>query len=325
MTRPPLDWDKLGRYLAGESSPEEATAVRRWLDEHPSDAQMVAALDAATKHLAIDTPVDVEAALRQVKTRARAKSSTLSRFAAFSGRFEAYATAAAILLVAGLYLSRRSTTESPPAADTHSYSTGVGKRDSVLLADGSRILLGPASRVVVRDREVELNGEAYFSVVHNAARPFTVRAGDAVIRDIGTEFSVHSDSAEPVRVVVHEGAVQLAHQTDSVTLMNGDIGVVGPSGRVEASRGAATADDLAWTRGRLVFRNASVAELAADLRRWYGVELRVTDSALLRRHFTGSFVSEPPDRVLDVIALALGARVERRGDTAFVRTAPPRR
>ncbi len=96
------------------------------------------------------------------------------------------------------------------------------------------------------------------------------------------------------------------------------MGVVARGGRVQVSRGTATADDLAWTRGQLVFRDAPVGEVAEDLRRWYGVELRVTDSALLARHFTGTFVAEPRDRVVDVIALALGARVERRGDTTYL-------
>jgi transmembrane sensor len=59
-------------------------------------------------------------------------------------------------------------------------------------------------------------------------------------------------------------------------------------------------------------------QVRADLRRWYGVELRVTDSLLQRRVFTGSFTTEPADRVLDAIRLALGASVVRRGDTAYV-------
>jgi transmembrane sensor len=129
-----------------------------------------------------------------------------------------------------------------------------------------------------------------------------------------------------VRVVVSEGAVQLAPRRGggSVILRPGDVGTVSAGGGVVASRGAATPDDMAWTSGRLVFRNASVGELSADLRRWYGVELRVTDSALLRRHFTGSFTGEPSNRVIDVIALAFGARAERRGDTVFIRTSSRR-
>jgi transmembrane sensor len=145
-----------------------------------------------------------------------------------------------------------------------------------------------------------------------------------MIRDIGTAFSVHSDHVTEVRVVVREGSVQLSRDADSVVLGPGDVGVLS-SGRVRAQRGAATPDDLAWTQGRLVFRDAAVGELGADLRRWYGVELRVTDSTLLSRHFTGSFTGEGSARVLDVIALALGARVDRRGDTVYLRPAAPPR
>lgn len=311
MTGPTLDWDKLGRYLAGDASPDEAAAMRRWLSEHPSDAELVAALDAATRH-ATPEPIDIEAALRRVKTRARAKSLT---------RYAGVAAAAAVLMVAVVLVAKRGI-ERQTDSVRRAYWTPVGGRDSVGLSDGSWVVLGPASRLLVRGRDVELTGEAYFSVVHDPDRPFTVRAGGAVIRDIGTRFTVHSDSAEAVRVVVNEGAVHLAHASDSVTLGQGDVGELAPGGRVHARRGAATDDDLAWTRGRLVFRDASMVEVAADLRRWYGVELRVMDTALLRRHFTGTFASEPLTRVLGVLGLALRARVELQGDTAFIRTGP---
>jgi transmembrane sensor len=311
MTGPTLDWDKLGRYLAGEASPDEAAAMRRWLEEHPSDAQVVAALDTATKGLAPER-IDVEAALRRVKTRARARS---------LWRYVSVAVAATVVLAVGVLVTRRNV-ERNAATVRHAYFTQVGGRDSVALADGSWVVLGPASRLVVRGRDVELTGQAYFSVIHDPARPFTVRAGGAVIRDIGTRFTVHSDSAEAVRVVVNEGAVHLAHASDSVALEQGDVGELEPGGRVQARRGAATDADLAWTRGRLVFQDASMAELVADLRRWYGVEVRVMDTALLRRHFTGTFAGEPLTRVLGVVGLALRARVELQGDTAFIRSGP---
>jgi transmembrane sensor len=311
MNRPSADWNKLARHVAGELSATESDEMRKWLDANPADARAIAALETATKQLRPSTPVDVEAALRRVKTKLR--PATRWRM------YVALAAAAALVLVAGrAWLGR---TSSGSASVPTEYATTVGERDSIVLADGSRVLLGPASHVAVRGRDVELVGEAYFVVTHDAKRPFTVRAGGAVIRDIGTEFSVHSDRSETVRVVVREGSVQLGHLRDSVVLSQGDVGTIESGGRVSASRGAATDDDLAWTRGQLVFKDASVGELRADLRRWYGVELRVTDSALLRRHFTGSFVSEPANRVVDAIALALGARADRRGDTVYIRSA----
>jgi transmembrane sensor len=312
-------WDEIGRYLAGESSADERAAVQRWLDEHRSDAEVIAALDRATKGMIADRSVDVEAALRNVKTRAKAPSP--NQFARFSNRFEAYAAAAAILLFAGLYLVRSVSHTGTVESKSYTYSTAIGKRDSVQLPDGTRIIIGPASKVVVEGRSVILQGEAFFSVKPNLQQPFTVRAGDAIIRDIGTEFSVHSDSAQSVRVIVREGIVMLSHQRDSVRLEARDVGLATTAG-VQATRGSATSDDLAWTTGRLVFHNAPIGELVADLRRWYGVELKVStnDSALLKRHFTGSFASETSSQVLDVIALALGARLDRQGDTATLRT-----
>src|SRR3954465_8206659 len=67
----PVDWDALARYLAGESSPEEAVAMRDWLAARPDRAELVAALDETIEgSLASDPPdADVEAALARVRAR----------------------------------------------------------------------------------------------------------------------------------------------------------------------------------------------------------------------------------------------------------------
>ena len=318
------DWEKIGRYLAGESSPDEAAEVRRWLDENKADADVIAALDSAARRAGAPR-VDVERALVMVKGRARASVRRAAiRFTAFAAVAAGFWLAAVLIPWEGLVGRGDSGTVT---RDRTAFATQVGQRDSLLLSDGSLVVLGPDSRIhyliTAAEREVQLEGQAFFRVVHDENRPFVVRAGVATIRDIGTEFSVHSDTAAPVRVVVHEGAVRIA-ATDSATLHPGDVGVVSPSGAIQTTRGAATADDLAWTRGRLVFRNAPLSDVAADLRRWYGVELQVTDTGLARRHFTGEFAGEPVARTLDVIALAIGARVELRGDTAYIRPARTR-
>lgn len=322
MTSPGMNWERIGRYLAGEASPQEAGEVRRWLDEHRSDAELVAALERLTKALR-GPQVDVEAALRQVRARptpprTRVLVPASGRWRRWMTQTELVAAAAAVLLVAGVYFFQQIRDMARGGAPV-TYSTGVGERDSVRLEDGSLLLLGPATRVAVRGRTIDLTGEAFFRVVHDD-EPFIVRAGESVIRDIGTEFAVHSHDATAVRVVVQEGSVALSRGTDSVMLRQGDVGQVA-GGRVQAVPGGATAEDFAWMRGELVFRDAPMSRVASDLRRWYGVEVRVADTALLQRTFTGTFTTETRERVLDVIAMALPARVERRGDTAYYRSA----
>ena len=216
-----------------------------------------------------------------------------------------------------------------PAFDgrnARTFASVVGKRDSIRLADGSRVILGPASQLVIpaafgqRGREVELHGEAYFDVVHDTTRPFVVRAGNATIRDVGTSFAVRSDGATRVQVVVAAGVVTVGARAESgVILRAGDVGTLRPTGRISVTHDASTAPYLAWMRDSLVFREASLAEVSSDLRRWYGVELRVDDSTLAARHLTMTFSGDPLERVLRVIGLGLGAEVERHGDTAVVR------
>jgi transmembrane sensor len=103
-----------------------------------------------------------------------------------------------------------------------------------------------------------------------------------------------------------------------------DRATVDTKGIVAIERSAVSDDDLAWVQGRLVFRDAPLVLVGAELYRWYGVRLKVADSSLANLHLTASFSGEPVDRVLNVIALSLGARIERQGNVAILhRTMAP--
>jgi transmembrane sensor len=338
------DWDALARYLAGEVTPGETAAVHEWLAAHPDGAAMLEALDQGIRRAGdgAASGIDTEAALRSVHERMRHRMRqspfrvALRKTARPVFAWRAAALAAAVVVAAvGLTVrlrngSRgspgRATADSPPRV----LATAVGARDSVRLADGTRVVVGPGSRLTVAagfaqgHREVALEGDGYFDVAHDAARPFTVRVLGARISDVGTVFAVHGDRGDGVAVSVQSGAVELRDSVAGhagVVLRAGDLGAVDAGGQVAVQRGGATAADMAWTEGRLVFRDAPVGKVRADLRRWYGVELVVVDSALERRHVTASFLRDSREQVLRVISLALGARYELRGDTVRLHSA----
>jgi transmembrane sensor len=206
------------------------------------------------------------------------------------------------------------------SAPPRTYATAPGARDSITISDRASVVLAPSSKLVASNSEARLTGRAYFIVRHDASSPFTVLAGAVTIRDVGTRFVVDNVGDSAVRVVVADGSVDVALGTARERLAAGDVAGV-RDGRVTVERGAATGDDLAWTKGEVVFRDAPLTAVAADLHRWYGVDIQVRDSSLAQRHFTGTFANEPVSRVLDALSLALGARVERRGDTAFIGSA----
>jgi transmembrane sensor len=222
---------------------------------------------------------------------------------------------------------------------SQTFSTTVGKRDSITLSDGSRVVLGPDSRLTVPSgfgsgsRAVELHGDAYFDVRHDAASPFAVRVGSALIQDVGTTFMVESDDANATVVTVVTGSVRL-RAVDSpsgtgVLLAAGERGSIDDAGRTSTERASSPDDDVAWTTGRLVFRDAPMSRVAAEIHRWYGVRLHL-DPALLSQHIKNTFyTNEPVDQVLHVIELSLGVKIERQGDSAVVvagrSTTPPTR
>jgi len=102
-----------------------------------------------------------------------------------------------------------------------------------------------------------------------------------------------------------------------------DRASVEPEGRVVVERTSATPDDLAWRQGRLVFRDAPLAKVRADIRRWYGIELQLADSSLASKHVSNPFTAgDSREQVLRVLSLSLGATGELRGDTIVLRAAP---
>ena len=338
------DWETIARYFAGESTAAEQEAVRRWLDAHPDQAEALAALDGATSRLAQASPpgLDVEAALRRVVERRDADGVTPidSRRAvkpvapvSVPRRWQQFAipAAAAAVLAIGVVLYRHfeGTPGYTPPSAAQTVATSVGQRDSVRLPDGTRVVLAPESELIIAAgygadvREVELRGEAYFDVLHDEARPFVVRAGGATIRDLGTTFTVRTTSEQGVRVAVTSGLVSLAAAQaagDSVVLRPGDAGTLTPDGRRLVERRGATEPDTAWMRGRLVFNEASMPAIRAELRRWYGIDLQI-DSSFASKHWSGTIEGESVDNGLARMASGFGAVVERQGNVAILKPA----
>jgi transmembrane sensor len=337
---PQADWDALAGYLAGETSDDATARVQAWLAAHPTDDQLLGALDDALSGLTLGADstkgIDVEKALAAVKSRRGAdlrmhRGAEARRMAAArpSYRWQPLATlaaAAAVIAISAVFLKRSAQPGAEPVTiAARTLTTPVGGRDSLVLPDGSQVILGPGSRLDIAEgfgqsaRKVSLTGEAMFTVAHDPAKPFSVTASGTEIRDVGTAFVVHSNTSGVVRVAVTQGVVDVRTAAKNARLQAGSGARVDAAGSIVTNAGINADDELAWTRGALVFRDTPLNEVAEDLRRWYGVRLDIRDSALGRRPLSASCRGDSVDWVLDVIGLALGASIERRGDVAIVR------
>lgn len=299
-------------------------------------------LDDAISRLRMDAAadVDVESALKRVKARfGEAKVYELPARKSIperswrSGRSNRIGVAAAVVVLAGGALlwraSQARTDAGTQIAVAQVFETGVGQTDTVRLEDGTRVVLAPRSRLSVaadygrRARRVDLAGEALFDVVHDDAHPFSVLAGTATIRDIGTTFTVRHFGEATTEVAVTAGSVVLHATTkqerEGIILRAGDHGVLDAGGLATLHQAAVTDADTAFASGRLVFAETPLSVVAAELERWYGITLRIEDPTLAAQHITASFRGESVREVLNVIGLAIGVGIELHGDTAVAR------
>ena len=344
-----MDWDAIARFMAGESPDAEIESVSQWMAEHPDEAAAITAMHAASLGVAAKgaPPLDVSAAWQGVSARLDEAPGTRRQLGVIKGTRPAFGAsapeprpsrwslpalgaAAAIAVVTAGALIWQSTNDSgkTAVAAAADFATAPAQRDSVVLTDGTGVLLGPGSSLRVEAgygdgrRTVRLEGEALFDVRHDDARPFVVHTSDLVIHDLGTTFTVRTTkgSGGITNVAVTVGAVRIARSAEGadsgVVLRQGDMARVG-AGPIIVQRGVPLDDALAFTQGRLVFRDTPLLAVASALERWYGVTVQV-DPRLSARTLTSSFQGESLAEVLEVIRLALDAPVQQTNGVVMI-------
>ena len=345
----------LARFLSGECSPDEVLWVERWLVEDAANTQEIERLAAAwarPRNAVEAAPEpDVDAFWQRVRGRievpappsvrvVRPRTPRASPTFALAGPprwFTAARIAAAITLIIGAGLAGRALfdeTAVPVTEPVYSViSTTRGQRLTVRLADGTLVALAPGttmrtpSTYGVRDRTVQLEGEAAFTVTHDSTRPFAVQTRLAVARDLGTRFLVRAyDDDSQTDVVVAEGLVAVGRadsaagrlSADSLMISRGERVRVDSTGRLALTRGVSLDRYFGWTEGELVFRRTPLREVVAQLERWYDLDIRLASSGLGDQVVTATFSErEPAKQVLQVIATVLRLDVVETGDRSY--------
>ena len=243
--------------------------------------------------------------------------------------------AAAAILIAVLGLTFFLPTTVAPR--TQVYATAVGEQRTVNLEDGSSVQLNTNSRVEVRfstsARDLRLSrGEAFFEVAANRNRPFSVYAGDGVVRAVGTAFVVRLRERR-MEVTVTKGVVDVGRLDRAAPAV--DLGGVGRLGRhsvaIVAAQPAATETAfldrdtitrsvitppevtrrLAWREGMLVFTGEALPEVVADVSRYTDMDIEIADSRLAELRVGGYFKVGEVEPMLQALQTSFGVRVER--------------
>lgn len=199
--------------------------------------------------------------------------------------------------------------------DIQTYATRFGEVSSLQLPDGTTAQLDTDSAIMVNfdahNRHVVIKrGQAYLDVAKDPARPFSVRVGALLIRDIGTAFDVHRHKTHTT-ITVAEGRVQVWDLADpkadatrappesryagtslgkvAADLGTGDQLQISNSGNVESLGKVDLQEALAWRTGRIIFDHQTVASVAAQFNRYNYLQINVKDRQVAALPISGMF------------------------------------
>lgn len=312
---PEPDIDTIDRFLAGTCTPTQESEVRGW-----AGASLADNVRAELQRQA-DIDVDVSAMARRITEQA---TTARERFYAlrYVRRWLGYGGVVTAGLVVGLlswnYLKSGVVQENQKLS---TYSTRAGQRASIMLADGSKITLGPATTLQVQVNKennsvvTDVTGEALFTVNHTARHPFIVTSHGVTTRVLGTEFVVRAYDASNIRVAVRDGRVSV--QSASLTVTNASIVVAGEAASITSntvptiSRINDLATEFAWANGELVLRDVPLGEAVVRLSRWYGIEFKVAEPSLLKARVGAVFPTSFNRTDIEIFARAIGAKVNQ--------------
>jgi len=253
--------------------------------------------------------------------------------------FIAAAVAASILLIWGI-----ERIQSLPRAAQNVHNEEVlaraGTRTKLVLPDGTEVWLNSNSRLKynndfnVNNREVTLDGEAYFDVPKDARLPFIVHASSIDIKVLGTSFAVKSyPQDKTIEATLLQGMIEVSRKDNPstprivlkpneklvfsksfATRNRPDGSPSGPGAHVSVSSDIAVNSirqdipdsnkvETAWLYNRLVFDGDSFRELADKMERWYNVKIDLRDTLLNSYHFGGIFERETVEQALRELQL----------------------
>lgn len=291
----------LQKYIAGNATEAEKQRVTKWIQENPENM---------CEYMAQRKLHDM--ALWRTEPVAEENSRERKHFSLRGVCMEAAKIAAvlAIVLLGTHYWTGKH--QVPEDKTWQSIYVPAGQRAELMLADGTKVWLNSRSTLTFSGsfkgniRNVKLDGEGYFAVTKNVEQPFIVETNKCNVKVLGTEFNVMAYAADSVwETSLLEGAVEILVPGSNNSGMRLEPNMMASlkgnrlvKGRIKE------ADYFLWREGLLCFNDISVRDMIEKLKLYYGVDIVVNNTRILKNRYTGKFrTKDGVEHVLKVLKL----------------------
>jgi ferric-dicitrate binding protein FerR (iron transport regulator) len=278
-----------------------------WLNEKKDREEKDKILLEVWNKLAFETDSSTEESFRKLQSRISSGKRQTGLLPAFHRLLKIAAVfLLPVLSVAATYLYMKKNISAEDVKFVE-YTVPNGEMRSLVLPDSSAVRLNSGSVLIYpehfgRTRQVYLNGEAYFSVVHNDRQPFIVTTGDLEVEVLGTVFNISSyTGSESSSATLEEGKINVHLKSPG----NASAVLSAASEQLIYDRVSGTfekqtvkiEDVTAWTRGHILIQGLSIEEIAKIIERRYAMKVylnlnRYKDEKITMKFMDGEDIAE---------------------------------
>jgi ferric-dicitrate binding protein FerR (iron transport regulator) len=319
-----MDQTKIYKYLAQEATEAEVKALFEWIDESPENRKVF--IDYKKSWALSATSQNDPNQLWDKLNKSGLQKQKNNRFILSVIK---YAAAAVIVFSLGIFANTLfdfTNSKSVYLAQTQ-FEVPLGQMSTVFLPDGTTVHLNSGSKLFydsnfsTGNRQVKLEGEAFFQVHSDKKHPFVVNTTEDIsLKVYGTSFNIQAYPND---------------EEINTTLVEGSLGIVNPAGeeltrlvpgenaqylkaenRINLSE-VNTSVFTSWQQGLVVFRDESLNDIALKIERWYNVEIIFENPELKNDVYNGTILKNKPiDQILEVFKLtsSLEYKIEYRTD-----------
>ena len=315
--------DLLAKYLADETDTHESDTISEWIIASEENQKTFDHSKVIWEGAKIQQKVDVDAAWAKLNIAKKKEIESVDGHDVkpviklnWVSNFLKIAAVLVVLFGLWFVAAKQFTT---PQNDVLSFKSGDQSIEKIL-PDGTKILLSKNSEITYPKtfegdtREINLTGEGFFDVHHDAAHPFIIHTQGTDVRVLGTSFNVRAYDTQ-VQVLVKTGRVQFSKNDKQVILTKGQKGeILANVDTIIKSEVAEVESVVKEKLNSFVFNKMSLGEVVENLSKQFGKDIKFGQDKIKNCKLTATFENENLENIIAVIAETFNLKVDNQAD-----------
>jgi len=308
------------KQITGEITPEESTILKNWLVEDPQHsilAEQIRGIWIVSQTKTSGWEPDVEGGLIKLKQRIAEDENRKTTRRPVIFTLLKYAAAAMLIFSLGYFVKGVSS----PELEWQVAETTTHEIKTIDLADGSQVTMNGGTyfsfpnEFGAKERMVKMDGEGFFEIARDEARPFSIEMDHGTVRVLGTSFNITNDpEANTTTISVATGKVAFipkGSKQEFILEVNDKL-IYNANTQQYREVKDLSPNDWSWKTKELVFQNTKLEEVIPAIEKHFDIRLSLANAKLAAcRNLTATFTDASKQDVLSALMLTVGVEIKK--------------